>query len=58
MKIIKLMLVFYTDNTHPRLETLKQTVSKRFKQATILYYYTINYRKKYPFIEFLKAPGK
>lgn len=46
MKIIKLMLVFYTDNTHPRLETLKQTVSKRFKQATILYYYTINYRKK------------
>ena len=47
MKIIKLMLVFYTDNTQPpRLETLKQTVSKRFKQATLLYYYTINYRKK------------
>lgn len=58
MKIIKLMLVFYTDNTQPpRLETLKQTVSKRFKQAIYCIIPSIIARK-YPFIEFLKAPGK
>lgn len=32
--------------TRPRLETLKQTVSKRFKQAIYCIIYTINYRKK------------